>query len=165
MDGLFASRSPVALHKDRDGRICDSPPSIQYLLWRDAFDVTQMIFGNPIFHQHMSLDLHEVYMRHDGHKYGKWMSSKEAFRIQVGQPYPCSLYMLIMSSGSTSHWCHHCSYYSCFRQNPRYKTDWRPRNAPPFPDNRQHSLWYTHESNSPCLVLHCIYAHSSIHCT
>jgi len=64
-----------------------------YLLWRDASDVTRMIFSNPIFHQHMSLDPHEVYTGHDEREYGEWMSSKEAFRIQVSR-HPCFLHTL-----------------------------------------------------------------------
>lgn len=54
-----------------------------YLLWRDALDITKMIFGNPVFAQHMSLDPHEVYTEQGDREYGEWMSSKEAFRIQV----------------------------------------------------------------------------------
>ncbi|KIK74042.1 hypothetical protein PAXRUDRAFT_72024, partial [Paxillus rubicundulus Ve08.2h10] len=44
-----------------------------YLLWRDAFDVTQMIFGNLIFHHDMFLDPHEVYTEHNDYEYGEWM--------------------------------------------------------------------------------------------
>ena len=85
-----------------------------YLLWRDAFDVTQMIFGNPIFHQHMCLDPHEVYTEHNDREYGEWMSSQEAFRIQVNQPRSFSLSTLISSSGPSSRWSYDRPHYTCF---------------------------------------------------
>lgn len=83
-----------------------------YLLWRDAFEVTQMIFGNPIFHQDMCLDPHEVYTKDNECEYGEWMSSNEAFRVQVSQICPISLFMLIILLGLPSNWVHNCSYYT-----------------------------------------------------
>lgn len=54
-----------------------------YLLWRDSFDVAQMIFGNPIFQHDMCYDPHVVFTGPNDREYGEWMSSQEATRIQV----------------------------------------------------------------------------------
>ena len=81
-----------------------------YLLWRDSFDIAQMIFGNPIFHHDMCLDPHKVFTEHDGCEYGEWMSSEEVSRIQVSQCY-CSPSILIRSSGTASCQGHNRSNY------------------------------------------------------
>ena len=55
------------------------------LYWRDALEVVQELFGNPIFAQHMEYD---PYIILDGPEweYGEWMSGEEAHRIQVSLP-------------------------------------------------------------------------------
>ncbi|KAF8126369.1 hypothetical protein EV363DRAFT_1453089 [Boletus edulis] len=72
-----------------------------YLLWRDALEVTEMIFGNPIFQQHMCLDPHEVYTGQNDHEYTEWMSSQEAFRIQDSLPIGATMVPIILASDKT----------------------------------------------------------------
>ena len=53
-----------------------------YLFWRDALEVTQEIFGNPVFAHHMEYDPYQVFEGTE-REYGEWMSGDEAHQIQV----------------------------------------------------------------------------------
>jgi len=60
-----------------------------YLFYRDALEVTQELFGSPMFAQHMEYDPYQIF-EGDEQEYSEWMSSDEAHRIQVS-----SLHLLL----------------------------------------------------------------------
>ena len=60
-----------------------------HLFYRNALEVTREIFGNPVFVQHMEYDPYQIFEGGE-REYGEWMSSDEAYRIQVS-----SLHLLL----------------------------------------------------------------------
>ncbi|KIK97443.1 hypothetical protein PAXRUDRAFT_136264, partial [Paxillus rubicundulus Ve08.2h10] len=71
-----------------------------FLLWRDAWEVTQVVFGNPVFHHHMSYDPHKVFAGTD-REYGEWMSSERAYKIQDQLPTGAMIVPIILASDKT----------------------------------------------------------------
>jgi len=53
-----------------------------HLIWHDALEMTQHIFGNPAFANDMEFDLYEIYDNGE-QEYSEWMSSSCAHDIQV----------------------------------------------------------------------------------
>ncbi|KAG0694423.1 hypothetical protein DFH29DRAFT_815379 [Suillus ampliporus] len=53
-----------------------------HLIWRDALEVTQHIFGNPAFANDMEFDPYNIYVNGE-QEYGEWMSCLCAHAIQA----------------------------------------------------------------------------------
>ena len=102
----------------------------------DALEVTQEIFGNPVFAQHMEYDPYQIFEGGEW-EYGEWMSSDEAYHIQVS-----SLHLLLdwsyMCTGSTTRRRYDRPDYTCIWQSTCHPNDWQHRNAPIIPYHRQH---------------------------
>ena len=67
-----------------------------YLFYRNALEVTQELFGSPVFVQHMEYDPYQIFKGNE-REYGEWMSGDEAHRIQIsalhlllGRSYMCT---------------------------------------------------------------------------
>ncbi|KIJ19284.1 hypothetical protein PAXINDRAFT_36856, partial [Paxillus involutus ATCC 200175] len=71
-----------------------------FLLWRDAWEVTQVVFRNPVFHHHMSYNPHEVFTGAD-REYSEWMSSQRAYKIQDQLPTGATIVPIILASDKT----------------------------------------------------------------
>ena len=52
------------------------------LIWRDALEVAQHIFGNPAFTNDMEFDPYEIYVNGE-REFSEWMSCPHAHEIQA----------------------------------------------------------------------------------
>ncbi|KAG1868634.1 hypothetical protein F4604DRAFT_1584510 [Suillus subluteus] len=67
-----------------------------HLIWRDALEVTQHIFGNPVFTNDMEFDPYEIYDNGE-REFGEWMSTLRAHDIQA-----CFFFFLLKARSNDS---------------------------------------------------------------
>ncbi|EGO05155.1 hypothetical protein SERLA73DRAFT_68786 [Serpula lacrymans var. lacrymans S7.3] len=71
-----------------------------HLIYRDALEVAQHVFANPVFAQHMMFDPKEVY---EGiqRQYGEFMTANHAFELQNNYPEGATMMPIILASDKT----------------------------------------------------------------
>ncbi|KAG2118340.1 hypothetical protein BD769DRAFT_1362448 [Suillus cothurnatus] len=71
-----------------------------HLIWHDALEVTQHIFGNPAFANDMEFNPYEIYDNGE-QEYSEWMSSSCAHDIQDQLPWGATIVPIVLASDKT----------------------------------------------------------------
>ncbi|KAG1808279.1 uncharacterized protein BJ212DRAFT_1449128 [Suillus subaureus] len=71
-----------------------------HLIWYDALEVTQHIFGNPAFTNDMEFDPYKIYDNGE-QEFGEWMSTLRAHDIQDQLPHSTTIIPIVLASDKT----------------------------------------------------------------